>query len=264
MPKKILVLEDDKTIAELIKMKLERCGFEAFVAGDGVEGFEVLNHIQPDLIMLDVLMPRMDGFQFYKKIKEESRFAHIPILVMTGRGAMRDSFESLGIQLFMAKPFDPEELIVQVNKVLEGISVQEKQPPLPSDKTALIAGSNVPKLHIMQKQLEAKGYRVALAFDGPQALGKALQLIPDLFVLQSDMPEMNSDEIIKILDAFPLAKKTSVVVYSHLIPKETSSPDEESFIRLDEKKKIGAPEAPLKINDKFDTKSFLDKIKDFI
>lgn len=256
---KILVIDDEKMVSELIKAKLEREGFEVALAGDGLEGLKAIPSVRPDLIILDILMPRMDGFQFYKELKQNEETRHIPVLVMTARGAMRDSFEGLGVESFLSKPFEPDELIDQINKVL---AVSKKGQ---MSKTALIAGSDNQKLQTMRMQLEAKGYKVDVASDGPRALGKVLQLLPDLFVVQYDMPEMDSDSIIKILNSYPDAKKISVVVYSPIKTKaEIESSSWGRFIGDEKKKDLRSKESPIKIIDKFDVNRFVDKIKDFL
>lgn len=256
---KILVIDDEKTIAELVKNKLEREGFEVSMALDGVEGFEAIVREKPDLIILDILMPRLDGFQFYKKIKSDEATSHIPILVMTGRGAMKDTFEELGVEAFLAKPFEPEELLFRVKKILSSRALGRLQ------KKALIAGCDREKLEAMQRQLKQKGYETELSVDGAQALGKALKSLPDLFVVQFDMPTMNAEEIIQILANHPQGKNIPVVVYSPLQERrEIQDSKWGRFLRQDQKKEKHERERPIKIIDKFDSKSFLDKIKDIL
>jgi CheY-like chemotaxis protein len=201
----------------------------------------------------------MDGFQFYKKVKGNTETADIPILVMTGRGGMKDTFEGLGVDLFLTKPFQPEELIEQVKKILERRLTKAK-----GKKRALIAGTEEEKLAMMQEELQAKGYEVYQATSGPEALGRALKLLPDLFVVQFEMPAMDADEIIKMLNSHPDAQKISVVVYSLLqTPDEINHSRWGRFLRQGERKETKSQEAPLKIIDKFNKDSFLNKIKDF-
>src|SRR3990167_9025609 len=190
---KILVIDDEASILELIKLKLEREGFEVYTALDGISGFEAVNAVLPDLIILDILMPRMDGFQFYKKLKENGNTKHIPVLIMTGRGGMKDSFETLGVDGFLVKPFEPDELVSHIKKILA-------DPVKKHSKRAVIAGTDQKKLRMMQEELQKKGFYVELAFDGAAALGKALKFLPDLFIVQSDMPEMNADDVVGILN----------------------------------------------------------------
>ena len=259
MPK-ILVIEDEKMVAELIQAKLEREGFEVHAALDGFQGLEDVSRVKPDLIILDVLLPGIDGFHIYKKIKANPVISEIPILVMTGRGAMRDTFEEAGVDTFLVKPFDPEELVSAVKKLLARHVKSER-----SGKVALIAGTDPEKLRVMRKQLRQEKYTVELASDGTEALDKALKLIPELFVVQFDMPGMDADHIIKILNEHPGGDKIQVVVYSLL---EESGKIRRSawgrFLRQDEKRQNRAPEAGIRVIDKFDSRSFLNKIKDFL
>ena len=257
---KILVLEDQRAIAELIKLQLEKGGFEVVTAFDGVEGLAMLEKMSPDLIILDVLMPRIDGFQFFKEIKEKEGTKDIPILVMTIRGAMKDSFESMGVDSFITKPFEPDELLLKVRKVLDSSLKSAK-----TVKTALLAGTDDNRLSNMHSQLSARGYKVTSVKDGAEALAKALEILPDLFMIQFDMPTMNANEITAKLNSYPRARKISVVVFSPLKTKEGVTHSLWGrFLSQNQKKEIREKEAPLKVIDKFDSNAFLDKIKDFL
>ena len=179
---------------------------------------------------------------------------------MTVRGAMKDAFLVLGVDSFLAKPFLPDQLISQV-KALIPKPAEKKQ----LTKIALIAGSDIDRLDTMRQQLKKKGYSVETVSDGPAALKKALELLPQLFVLQFDMPGMDADTIVRKLRREPKAKDIAVVVYSPLKAQdETSRFGWERFLNADSQKNLRETETPLKIIDKFDKDSFLDKIKDFL
>lgn len=256
----VLILEDQEAIAEVIKINLESHGFEVLYGQDGQAGLDIVSQKIPDVIILDVLMPKVDGYQFYKKIKANERTNRIPILVMTVRGAMRDVFEGLGADSFLAKPFLPDDLVDQVKKLLSD-PLRKKE----AEKTAVIAGSDRQKLDMMRQQLKKKGYRVEVVMDGLKALEKVTAMLPQLFVVQFDMPKMSADAILKKLHEHPQAKKVSVVVYSPLqTQEEVTHSGWGRFLAGDAKKDLHEQEAPLKIIDKFDAHSFMDKIKDFL
>lgn len=119
--KMILVIDDEKPICELIKALLEGEGCRVFTAHNGEEGLQMLEKTIPDLIILDMNMPKMSGLEFYSKIaKPENGAPTIPVIILTGRGNMKSMFENLGVSGFIAKPFHASELIDTVKKVVSG------------------------------------------------------------------------------------------------------------------------------------------------
>src|ERR1041384_2921795 len=103
MPKKILVIDDDPEIIELARNRLEASHYDVLTATDGVAGFALLKDHKPDLIVLDVLMPHMDGYSFVQEIKRHDALRHIPILVVTAKDEMQELFISEGVSCFLLK-----------------------------------------------------------------------------------------------------------------------------------------------------------------
>jgi chemosensory pili system protein ChpA (sensor histidine kinase/response regulator) len=99
---------------------LTRAGFRVVAARDGVDALQLLDVERPDVILLDIEMPRMDGFEFTKTIKGDPRNAHIPIVMITSRTAEkhRNRARELGVDLFLGKPFQEEELIRSLRDML--------------------------------------------------------------------------------------------------------------------------------------------------
>jgi DNA-binding response OmpR family regulator len=118
MSKKILVIDDDKAILALLKSYLETKGFQIDTALDGIEGLEQIKRKTPDLIILDVMMPRMDGYTFLREIRKEVRFKSLPVVVLTAREMMREPFVQEGIKDYIVKPIQPEELLEKIAKYL--------------------------------------------------------------------------------------------------------------------------------------------------
>jgi two-component system alkaline phosphatase synthesis response regulator PhoP/two-component system response regulator VicR len=121
MSKKVLVVDDQPHIVRLIQVNLEKEGFEVTTAGDGVEGLSKVREVQPDLVILDVIMPRKDGFQVLREIKMDEQFAEIPVIMLTVKTHNADIVEGLkeGAELYLPKPFHPKELVSLVKRVLE-------------------------------------------------------------------------------------------------------------------------------------------------
>jgi CheY-like chemotaxis protein len=108
--KKILIVDDDRSTLSLLQSFLGEKGFEVGTAQDGIEGLEKVRHWSPDLILLDVMMPKLDGYGFVREMKKDAQLRRIPIIVLTGREMMRDVFLQEGLKDYIVKPYDPEEL----------------------------------------------------------------------------------------------------------------------------------------------------------
>jgi DNA-binding response OmpR family regulator len=112
--KKILVIDDEADLTTVLSKRLEANGYDVRVAHDGVEALETLKVVIPDVIILDILMPRMDGFSFYKELKKNPAQATIPVIIITARGKMEATFSAMGADEFLAKPFDSQVLLEKV------------------------------------------------------------------------------------------------------------------------------------------------------
>ena len=126
MRKKVLVIDDEKSIRDIIGEYLTEEGFEFVEAPDGIRGLEIFRSFSPDLVILDVMMPKMDGWKVCREIRSESV---TPVIMLTARGEEYDKlfgFE-LGADDYMVKPFSPRELIARVKAVLSRGSVNERK-----------------------------------------------------------------------------------------------------------------------------------------
>ena len=117
MAKKVLIVEDDSNIAELLNLYLEKEGFEPLVAKDGGKGVEQFRAFQPDLVLLDIMLPVMDGWSVLKKIRESSK---VPVIMLTAKGETSDKVSGLemGADDYIVKPFEIAELLARVETVL--------------------------------------------------------------------------------------------------------------------------------------------------
>ncbi len=117
--KKILIIDDEPNIVKMVEVRLKANNYDVVVASDGTQGMEKAKKEHPDLIILDVMMPGMDGFQFFKTIRKDPAQAGIPILMLTARGAMKDTFEMLGAEEFITKPFESEDLLLKIDHMFK-------------------------------------------------------------------------------------------------------------------------------------------------
>jgi CheY-like chemotaxis protein len=116
--KKILVIDDDADDRSLMKMRLETHHYDVVLAENGAEGLIKAESEKPDLIIVDVMMPEMDGYTFVREIKTIESLKEIPIIVLTSRTGMKDLFEVEGVRDYVTKPYEPEELIQKIQKYL--------------------------------------------------------------------------------------------------------------------------------------------------
>jgi len=118
--RRILVVDDDAFVRKPLDFILRKEGFETTLACDGAECLESLDAARPDLIILDVMMPGRDGFEVCHAIKRESRFAAIPIILLSARWRERDRERGIGLGAadFMQKPYSPSDLVRRVRELL--------------------------------------------------------------------------------------------------------------------------------------------------
>lgn len=118
---KILVVDDDKAINELIKVNLELQGYEVIQAYDGTEGFALAKQEEPSLIVLDVMMPEVDGFTVAQRIRQCPEIADTPIIMLTALSELNNKVNgfNLGVDDYLTKPFEPDELVVRVRALLK-------------------------------------------------------------------------------------------------------------------------------------------------
>lgn len=118
---KILVIDDDKAINELIKVNLELQGYEVFQAYNGTDGYALAKQEAPSLIILDVMMPEVDGFTVAQRIRQCPEIADTPIIMLTALGELNDKVNgfNIGVDDYLTKPFEIDELIVRVRALLK-------------------------------------------------------------------------------------------------------------------------------------------------
>lgn len=116
----VVIAEDDAQIANLVRFKLEKSGYDVLVGENGKRGLELIREHQPDLVILDVMMPIMDGFEVLRTMKSEEPTREIPVIMLTARSMEEDilkGFEAGAVD-YLTKPFSVSELAVRVNSIL--------------------------------------------------------------------------------------------------------------------------------------------------
>ncbi|MFJ6794352.1 response regulator [Streptomyces sp. NPDC091268] len=125
---RVLVVDDNKVIRQLIKVNLELEGFEVVTANDGVECLDIVHRVCPDVITLDVVMPRLDGFGTAAQLRADPRTRHLPLAIVSACTQHEvESGITAGVDAFLAKPFEPAELVRTVRRLIERRDRRERE-----------------------------------------------------------------------------------------------------------------------------------------
>lgn len=121
MGKRILIVDDEKDLVETLTFRFEAAGYEVIAAYDGQDGLERARKEKPDIILLDVMMPKMDGYMVCRLLKFDDRYKDIPIIMLTARGQEIDkkTGSDVGANKYVTKPFDSKQLIEEIEKLTE-------------------------------------------------------------------------------------------------------------------------------------------------
>jgi len=123
---RILIVDDEPRILNFLSSKLRALGYEVLTASNGAEALEQVQAEEPDLVVLDIMMPKMDGFETLKELRT---FASVPVIILSAKGANADKVKglSLGADDYLAKPFSPDELVARIEAVKRRLAPAEKR-----------------------------------------------------------------------------------------------------------------------------------------
>ncbi len=129
---RILVVDDEPHIRQILKFTLEKADYQVFTACDGEEALKKMDEVKPNLVLLDVMMPKMDGFEVCRKMREEFALNQIPVIMLTAKGDLTEKVHGLegGANDYLVKPYSNEELLLRVRNVLEWNIKQKEANPL--------------------------------------------------------------------------------------------------------------------------------------
>lgn len=190
--KKILIIEDDTNIREIIRLYLNEEGYTVIESKDGNDIIPLIIREKPSLITLDLNLPEIDGRQIINMIKQNESIRGIPIVIVSI--AAKDSRLQNLSQKYLSKPFDKKELIDTINDIL-----QPKKEATKSRKV-LVVDDEPDIVDIVSTHVEDLGFESLKAFNGQEAIEKATKEKPDLIILDIQMPKLNGFEVINALN----------------------------------------------------------------
>ncbi len=260
---KILIVEDDPEIVSILRLRLENAGYTVVNAGDGQAGLTRAKKELPDLIITDVMMPVMDGFTFYKSLKQDNALSAIPVLVLTSRSKMEDTFRVVGADEFISKPFDHQELVERVAHLLRRDTPQVKS--VQSLPRVLVAGNEDDVVGNMAVQLKRRGCEVEHVTAGAEVISRAVVFNPDLVILDIDIYGMPSPEIIKVLKQMPHCDRTPILVYSYYRVSDLGSEDvRQKALSVDANQKACVEQGATSYIGRFNESTFLKAIEKYL
>jgi len=127
MARKILVVDDERHIVKLVEVNLKKHGYEVVTAYDGVEALEKVEAEKPDMLVLDVMMPRMNGFDVLKRLQANPHTQEIPVIMLTAKAQDADIFKGWqsGVSSYLTKPFNPRELLTFVERIFQSLDSED-------------------------------------------------------------------------------------------------------------------------------------------
>jgi DNA-binding response OmpR family regulator len=202
-----MVEQEEKTIQE-VQDRLVHAGFEMFTAHDGRIGLQMAKDKVPDLIITDAVVPIMSGFELCKAIKLDASINAIPIVVLTEKHRMEESFMFLGIRDILNKPLSMEEL---ENVVKNRLNIDQT---IKGAKTKiLIYGRAEVLVHCQQLLKDSTHWTPYMCYNSESLLREAIKYVPDVIFIDLLMPGVPADDMIKKLKMIPELKSTAILTY---------------------------------------------------
>lgn len=257
MAKRILIADDEPTVVALAKQKLEERGFAVETARNGREAMRIIDVMTVDLIVLDVIMPVMDGVDVYKEIKKSPRTANIPIVIMTDNKVFRESFHTLGVEHFIPKPIEIEKLLHKIEYIFACVDLGGK------NKHVLILGTDPEINSDMGKVFEAQNLVVGKSQDPIDFIATCLILAPRLALVDIlQKGDVSSEEVIRALRCFNRLADMKVLTFTSSSPEEIDSRD--TIDRLGAAKSQCMSAGADRFIGRFSPDYFWDTVKDFV
>ena len=235
--KKVVIIEDEKILLELLSKKFRNEGFEVFTAEDGQAGLKLIESSHPDVVLLDIIMPKMDGYEVLSALQEKHGSINLPPIIIisnSGQPVEIDRAKELGARDFIIKAqFTPEEVLQKVRQqigtaISSAGNVASSQPAQALPKNAAAKKSIEARVlvveddqflgDLLKTKLEKENFGVSTAMDGPTGVEKILKERPDIVLLDIILPGVDGFEVLKRVrtDASESISRIPIVLLSNL------------------------------------------------
>jgi len=263
MGNKILIIEDEDALASVLLAKFKLEGFEVLVGVNGEDGLEKIEAWRPNLILLDIIMPKMNGYEVMESLQKKGNKIPIIVISNSGQNVELEKIKKLGAADFIIKTqINPGEVVKKVKNVLnlrteggkeaaEIIKQKEEEEDNSGGVKVLLVEDDSFLRGICYKKLKKEGFNVAVAVDGEEAVKKISDFMPAIVLLDIILPAMDGFEVLKIIRSHKdkAVKNIPVIMLTNL------GQEEDNRKALD----LGANDYLVKAH--FTTEEIVDKIK---
>src|SRR3989344_2535573 len=215
--KKILVVEDDDVLGDIIVKKLRDEGYETTLARDGEDGLEQIKKIRPDLVLLDIILPKMSGYEILEALRASPELTNTPVIILSNSGQPVEISRvlSLGVRDYLVKAeFSPAEVLTKVREQLDHASGGNV--PLGKDIRVLIVEDDNFLRDLLARKLGKEEYAIEHASDGETALEMLKKSTPSVILLDIILPGIDGFEVLRRVRAEESGKNIPVIVLSNL------------------------------------------------
>jgi signal transduction histidine kinase/DNA-binding response OmpR family regulator/HAMP domain-containing protein len=203
----VLVIEDDPKAADLLRIYLSEAGYTVDIAREGAEGLEKVRQLAPAAVILDVLLPKVDGWAFLTQVKADPTTKTVPVLIVSIVDQKGKGF-ALGAADYLVKPVQREELL----RKLSAFSLVTKTRTAPV--TVLIIDDDAKTVELLATVLEPEGFHILKVYSGEAGLEVARRERPDLIILDLLLPGMNGFEVLDHLETSPVTKQSPIILFT--------------------------------------------------
>ena len=233
---RVVLVEDEEVLLEVLESKLKKEGYEVFSAKDGVAGLDLVNAIRPDIILLDVVMPRMDGFEVLEHLQKDEELAKIPVIIISNSGQDVEIGRALalGVKDYLVKAeFDPQEVLDKIQNQLQEMGkspvapVEEKEVS-PSavaaiqaeDFRVLLVEDDSFLRDLLSQKMRKEKFQVIEAVDGEDGPKKTVSEKPHIVLLDLILPGADGFETLKRIRAEESVAQVPIIILSNLGQKD--------------------------------------------
>lgn len=217
----ILLIDDEKDILLTIGDFLNLNGYSVLTATNGEEALRQLEKNKPDLIILDINMPKMNGLAFLAAVQARPAWADLPVYVFTGRANMQQYFEEVRVAGFMAKPCLPDKLIKDIKNILTQRTQPKAEPLKGAQFKLLLVEPNASRHQELAEQFSRAGFEVVTPLGVGDAVQTALAERPHGIMIRMFMDGMDAAQIASILRMIPATRNLPILIYDDAAESRT-------------------------------------------